>query len=109
MSQRVKEHLHILQRLVKSCNKRRGRIISKCDDELLKCLCECAQNTLNSNVPLTPAQLKKLARHKKIVRELACKKTTLKAKRKKLLKQTGGFLLPLLVPIITAIIQTLSS
>jgi hypothetical protein len=107
MSQRLKDHAAVLGRLVKGRNKQRLKIISKCDDELIKCLSECAQNTLNSNVPLTPNQLKKLACHKKIVRCLACKNTTLKAKRKKILKQTGGFLLPLLVPILTAILQNI--
>jgi CHAD domain-containing protein len=107
MSQRLQDHASILTRLVKSRNKQRHRIIAKSDDELIKCLSECAENTLNSNVPLTPAQLKKLTRHKKIVRCLACKKTSLKTKRKKILKQTGGFLLPLLIPIISAILQNI--
>jgi len=105
MSQRLKDHAAVLKRLVKSSNKQRSKIILEGGDDLIKCLCECADNTIKCNVPLTSTQLKKLSRHKSIVRALACKKLSLKLKKKKILNQKGGFLLPLLIPIISAIIN----
>jgi histone H3/H4 len=107
MSRRLQDHVPTLRRLVKSGNKERQKIIDQADDELIKCICECAQNTINSNVPLTERQLKKLFKHKDIVRKLACKNLSIRAKRKKIKSQKGGFLLPLLAPILTAVIENI--
>jgi len=64
-------------------------------------MCECAKNLLKGNVPLSPAQLRTLRRHKQKLRQLAVKKTSL-AKKKKLV-QSGGFLGALLTPIISVL------
>lgn len=107
MSQRLKDHWAELKALVKAKPKERRHILKQPGDELTKCLCECALNTLNSNVTLTAAQFKKLSRHKRILRLLADKKVSLKSKKKKILKQAGGFLVPLLVPILTTVLELL--
>ena len=72
-------------------------IIGAADRELMTCLCECAQNILNGNVPLTKSHLKHLQRYCLDVRTLA-KKRAPKHKKKKIL-QKGGFLSALLAPI----------
>ena len=72
-------------------------IIGAADRELITCLCECAQNVLNSNVPLSKPHLKRLQRYRTDVRKLA-KKRTAKHTKKKIL-QKGGFLAALLAPI----------
>lgn len=75
-----------------------------CDDFVM-CLCEISQNTLNSTVPLTNCQYKKLLRHKSILRKLIDKKIPVKKKKSVILRQKGGFILPLLAPILGAIVQ----
>lgn len=107
MSQRLKDHSDILKKLVKCYSKKRKEIIKNADTELMRCLCECSANTIYRNVPLTKTQLKKLSPHKKILRLLANKKIGLKNKKSKILKQSGGFLLPLLLPIITNILASI--
>jgi hypothetical protein len=107
MSKRVKEHLPVLKRLTKCCTKQRCKILTDGGDELLKCLSECAYNVINSNVPVDDGQLRKLTRHKTIVRALACRKTSLKSKRRKVINQKGGFLLALLAPVLTALVENL--
>ena len=72
-------------------------IIGAADRELMTCLCECAQNILNGNVPLTKKHLKHLQRYRSDVRTLV-KKRAPKRKKKKIL-QKGGFLSALLAPI----------
>ena len=72
-------------------------IIGAADHELMSCLCECAQNILNGNVPLTKSHLKHLQWYHSDVRTLA-KKRAPKHKKKKIL-QKGGFLSALLAPI----------
>jgi hypothetical protein len=107
MGQRLKDHADVLRRLMKGSSKQRYRILGDASPDLIKCLCECADNTLNSNIPLNEAQLQKLRRHKKTVRALACKKTTLRTKKRRLINQSGGFLLPLLEPIVSALLTEL--
>ena len=72
-------------------------IIGAADRELMTCLCECAQNILNGNVPLTKSHLKHLQRYRADVRTLT-KKRVPKHSKKKIL-QKGGFLSALLAPI----------
>ena len=73
--------------------------------ELQKCLRECAVNILKGNIPLTPAQLKKLKRFKEKVRLLAAYKTPVKKRRE--LEQSGGFLPALLAPVVGAVLGAL--
>jgi hypothetical protein len=107
MSQRLKDHSKVLKKLCKSSPHMRISILKNADDELVRCLCECALNTIKNNVALTDRQFKKLSPHKKILRFLANKRIGLKTKKVKIIKQTGGFLLPLLVPILSSIIASM--
>lgn len=107
MSQRLQKFLPVLKKIKNSRAKKRKEIIENTDDGLVLCLCDMAKNTLNSSVPLSKAQFKKLALHKRILRKLISRKISIKKKRKAILKQGGGFLLPLIAPIIAAIVQGL--
>lgn len=99
----VKKNLIRLKQLCKTSKKDRDQILKSADIELIRCLCEIADNTLNNNVQLTNAQYEKLVRHKSTLRKL-CKKGEGWKKKKKIIRQTGGFLLPLLVPILSLLL-----
>lgn len=107
MSDRLHKHLPLLKRIKKIGPQKRQEILETADDELIKCLCECAKNTLYKRVPLSKFQLKQLSQHKQILRQLTDKKVSVKKKRKNILKQGGGFLLPLIAPILAAVVQGL--
>jgi hypothetical protein len=104
MSDRLQKFLN---KLKKFRPLKRQKIIEAADDDLILCLCECAKNTLNSSVPLNKNQFKRLGQHKKILRKLVNKKVPLNKKRKAILSQGGGFLLPLIAPILAAVVQGL--
>lgn len=97
MSARLKKNVAMLKLLAKAKPLMSKAIIGAADHELILCLCECAQNILKGNVPLSKCHLKRLQRHRKDVRALV-KKHTSKLKKKKIL-QKGGFLPALLAPI----------
>jgi len=40
------------------------QLIKKCDREFLDCVSECAKNVIKGNVPLKPAQLRRLRRER---------------------------------------------
>lgn len=73
----------------------------KCDKDFIHCMCECAKNLLKGNIPLTHAQMRSLSRHKRMLRQLALKRTSLTDKKQ--IIQRGGFLGLLLGPIVSAI------
>ncbi len=70
--------------------------------KLLKCLCECCLNVLKGNVKLTASQKQNLSRHRKVLRDLADRKVSVKRK-KHILVQKGGFLPALLRPILSTL------
>jgi hypothetical protein len=55
--------------------------MTKADRSLVDCLCECVDNILRGNVPLTKPQKEKLARNKAGLRALTKKSVSLKKKK----------------------------
>lgn len=86
-----------LQLLARSKNsKRRKLLVQWADKTDLLAVSECIGNLLKGNVKLTPAQFKRLRRHRKSLRLLANKNGTLTEKRRTIV-QSGGFL-PMILP-----------
>jgi len=106
MSASIRNHLAALAGLKKANTQRRKAIIKDSPPELIKCISECCYNCLNSALPLKKAQFTKLRRHKTILRRLASKKLSIKAK-KKIINQKGGFIAPLLTALLTAVASKL--
>jgi hypothetical protein len=102
----LSQQLHVLKQLKKGTLKSRKSILLGADKNLVHCICECAHNTLQNNVPLTKTQYRNLAKHKKVLRRLT-KKGENWSKKKKVIIQSGGFLLPLITPILTFVLSKL--
>jgi hypothetical protein len=95
----VKDNLQCLGMLCRASKnkRRRGQVIDSFTDKEVKVLREIAQNFLDSNIPFDPAELKKLGKHKRAIRQFAYEKKPTEARET--VKQRGGFLsviLPLL-------------
>jgi hypothetical protein len=106
VSQRLKMHGSDILYLQKTKPCIRKHIITKADGSLVDSLCECADNILRGNVPLTKLQKEKLKRNKAGLRALT-KKFSLK--QKKAILQKGGFLGSLLAPIASVVAPLLST
>src|SRR6267154_1498020 len=99
MSQTLKKFSPYLRVLQKSSPNVRSKLMKKhCSPEFLKCICECAKNVLAGNVTLSAEHKRRLKHHKRSLRKLAFKKTSMKAKKR--IVQSGGFLGTLLGPIV---------
>lgn len=94
MSKRIKRNLPILKALFALKPSESRIFLCKGSNDLILALCEISLNVLKGNVPLTFDQYSKLNKQKKFIKLFANRKTV-KHKRK-VLTQTGGFLLPLL-------------
>ena len=101
MSERTRRYLPLLKQINRLGDTAKRQLIKKCDREFLDCVSECAKNVIKGNVPLKPAQLRRLRRERSNVRALALKKTSLKKKRRIL--QKGGFLDALISPVLSVL------
>ena len=90
----------MLKALYYATPQKRQDILSYGSPDFIQTLCESALNILKGNVPLFQSQFNKLKKQKKIIRLLADKRTGLKRKRQTLMKQSGGFLLPMLSTVV---------
>ena len=102
MSRRVRHNAPYLHVLAKGSDKQRQGVIQGANKELVHCLCECALNVLNGNIPLKPSEKKRLAKYKRHLRVLTNQKFGVQ-KKKKVLRQKGGFLGALLTPMLSAL------
>lgn len=96
MSRNVRNNIEMLQALIKMNPKQRVNVLKDADSGLIIAICECALNTLKGNVPLTPAQKKKLSRFRRLLHALVERPAQWKNKRK-ILVQKGGAILPILL------------
>ena len=94
---RLRKHTHMLKALGSASPKLKNVIIKEADKDLISALCDCANNILKGNVPLSQRQKLCLNRHKHLMRKLTQRKSL--AQKKKIL-QTGGFLGNLLAPVL---------
>jgi len=101
---RVKTNYHTLQVLKTADPKLRKAIISKCNKKLVNCISECVLNMLNGNIQWPGCVIRKLQKHKAALRKVSERRVPL-SKKKKLIVQRGGILLPQLI----AVLPTLSS
>ena len=105
MSQRVKKYKDLLSYLCSCTGSSQKEFIKNSSKDFIRALCEVCLNTLQGRVPLTPAQKKKLARHKTSMRKLVKHKVGVEHKRK--LLQKGGFITSLLAPLIGSLLKPL--
>ena len=99
MSSRLRNNSEVLHVLSKAAPKFRKQLLQQADRDLITAICECCLNVVKGRVPLTTGQKKKLAPHKKHLRQLADKRLS-HTKRKRLIVQKGGFLGALLAPVL---------
>jgi len=98
----MQQFLPMLKKIARMRESQRRKYLKDCDKRLIECFSECARNVLKSNVPLKKRQFNLLKRQKKNVRALARKRTPI-TKKRRIVRQRGGFLTSLIVPAITAL------
>ena len=87
--------------------KRRKLLIDWASKKDIDALSEIALNTLKGNLKLSPNVFKKIQKHKRTIRLIACKKQKI-SKKKRIIKQSGGFL-PLLIPAAISVVSSIVS
>ncbi|TKR73910.1 hypothetical protein L596_021155 [Steinernema carpocapsae] len=102
---RLRDSHTFFKQLAKAKRKDRIKAIMDCDRKHVIGICELSKNICAGCVKLTPAQRKRLLKHKKVVKDLA-KTRSVSVARQKILQKGGGFFLPaLLAPVIGALVS----
>lgn len=94
--------LPLLRILATTAPSTRKTILKAADYNLIKAIVECVYNVLVGNVKVSPQCVKKLRKHKKVLRKIHSGKSRKWKNKKKTIVQTGGSFLPLLLaPVIS--------
>jgi hypothetical protein len=101
MSAEVKKYLPLLRALTSATPYKRKKILLEADDNFIKIIIECCYNSLHGNVKFSKNKLEKLKKFKKIIRKIGKATKNLKNKRR-ILIQSGGAFLPLILPTIVS-------
>src|SRR5579872_7475055 len=97
MSSYAVNNLELLRFLAQAKPKARDAMLRNASAGMVKGVCECARNTLNGTVPLSPSQKRALAKHKVKLRMIGSRGPL--TRRKKAVVQKGGALVTTLIGI----------
>ena len=96
---RLKKNINILK-VLHDCNRvTREEILKVADQDLIDTICECMQNILKGKIKISKHLLKKMKQHQSAMEKIQSKKTEI-SRQKQLLIQNGGFLPPLIAPLL---------
>ena len=107
---RVKQHVDLLKYLTQITPRQQKMIISGLDRGGIETFAEISMNLLKGGINLTPAQIDKLRKYEESIYQLSLRSNSV-AKKKRVLRQKGGFLstiLGLVPAIISGIIAATS-
>lgn len=109
MSSLIIRQLPLLELLTKVNPKSREKILKNSDLNLIRAIVECVFNVLKKNVQLSEKRIGKLKKFKGTLRRLGNSKDNIN-KKKKLIVQSGGSFLPILLhPIVSYIFDKITS
>lgn len=110
MSDVVLKQLPLLQLLATASPITRKKILKAANYELTRAIVECVCNVIVGNIGVTQKRYNKLRKHKNILRMIHSKTNNEWLHKKRLIVQSGGSFLPLLLtPVITYLFSKISS
>lgn len=98
----VKKHLSLLKLLKEAHPDLRYNLVRYSDLDFINTICECIHNTLKGNIPLKKQEVSKLRKFKNVLRKIFQTDGGLKKKQKVIIQSGGAFLPLLLSPIVAA-------
>lgn len=88
---RIRRRRVFLQNVIKQANgHKRKALLQQAKADEINALSELSLNLLKRRLPVTDEALERLAKHKKVLRQVGNRRTSLKSRRQAFLKQKGG-------------------
>ncbi|KAJ8671406.1 hypothetical protein QAD02_002665 [Eretmocerus hayati] len=94
------KYASILRALCHLSKDQRIAVSRKAASGLIKCICECALNILNGNIPLNDYEKRKLRKYAGVLRKLIIPSGTWNSKRVGIIRKIAEFLPTLLLPLL---------
>ena len=104
-----KQHSLFLQLLKTSRPKERKLLLSGAENDIIKILSEIIYNLLHGNVPLSSDKIRQLRKYKQTLHSLSKRTVSLHQKRILLQQRGSGAFFPLLLPVISSVLGSLTS
>lgn len=101
MSRELINQLPLLELLVRVNKTSRDKILKYSDSKLIKVLIDCIYNVLQGNVSMKKHRFQKLKKYKASLRKIVNSRGKVKSKKKLIVQTGGGFLPILLAPIVS--------
>ena len=108
MSANLKRNMIVLRAMAVMPKRQRIASLATCPNGLIMALCELVDNILHGTVRLNQTERERLHRYRRILRELADRKISVKRKRQHLVQTGGAVFLPLLIAALPSIISVVS-
>ena len=102
----LERHFGTLKHLAKCSPEDCEHLIGSVSDDLITALSEIYQNLLEGNIPLSDKQLDSLRESADVLKEVSKKSSSIKRKRSVLVQQ-GGFLIPALIGMALPLIKSI--
>lgn len=93
----LKKDRPLLEAIIHATPKERKALLKVCDTSRIRTVCECAYNLLRGNVPISKRRKQQLMKYKSTLRRIVKRGEGWPKKRKFLVQQGGGFVIPLLL------------
>ncbi len=104
MSKRIKDCKHILKAIYNSKGAEQKGIIDAIGINTVKAICDCGLNILRRRVSISNKQRNKLKHKREVLRALVLRRVPIHKKKELIVQEGGGFLLPLLAPVLAALL-----
>lgn len=105
----AEKHIKFLKKAHRCGRSNRPHLISSCDQEKVYAFCECVENILRGQIPLTTKQKKRLQKHLRILKNYADPTIDWKKKRKHISQEGSGIVSTILGVAIPALVSYLAS
>lgn len=102
-SRRLSRNQKFLEYYIEADKRGQKSLIQSANKDQVNCLCEIALNVVNRYIPIHSSTSQVLCNHKKTICAIADSKVPL-SKRKKILVQKGGAILPLILSTVLPLI-----
>lgn len=88
---RLRRQRPFLDSILKEANRnKRQELLQHANADQINAVSEMVLNLLKNKIPVMPGTLRKLQRHKKVLREVGKRRNSVKRRREQLLNQTGN-------------------
>lgn len=103
MTKRMQRNINWLKALHCCSKAEKEQILKAAKPEAINAICDCIQNVLGGNIPISAQHKKQLQAKKVVLRKLVNRKSKVPERKKLLVQHGSGFLNSILKPVLSTL------